>query len=95
MSARTWRPGDPARVSAACPDEDALDTLTGFDHHVVAVGGVLGILIMYEEPGRAIVVFHPAPAHLATEAEVRTVIRKHPAAPPEVQAIVDGLAFAP
>ncbi len=74
---------------AECSREQA-EQLIRYDHHRVRVGGRLAILLTYqwmetgienvEEPLRLRVVFHSAAS-------------QHPPAPPDIQALVDGLRF--
>jgi hypothetical protein len=100
--ARYWEAGDPLSLVAVCPRAQA-EVLVRFDHHQVVVDQVWGILITYPwmpletapEPLMATVLFNPAPKHAASEAQVRAIIRGHPRAPLEVQAIVDTLVFHP
>jgi hypothetical protein len=64
--------------------------LVDYDHHRVWVGGKLGVMLTY----------HWLPLDEATEPLALTVVfppvsvaNAHPAAPEEVQALVDRLAF--
>lgn len=98
--ARYWQYGDPFMVMAVC-DHIQAEHLLPFDHHQVIVNNCWGILITYHwmsletdtEPRVATVHFNPAPKHTESEAQIRTMIRKHPVAPLAIQAIVGQLAF--
>jgi hypothetical protein len=98
--AHYWRTSDPHSLVSVC-DRRQAEQLVGFDHHQVVVNGCWGILITYpwmpletaQEPLIATVFFNPAPRHTTSEDRIRTMIRKHPLAPPEIQAIVDQLSF--
>ena len=76
----------PSQAIALCTREQA-EQLVNYDHHVVLVNGRPGVLLTYpwmpvEEhngPFVLTVVFH--------------YVEKHPDAPEEIQAIVDGLSF--
>ena len=95
-----WEPGDPAMMMAcaACGD---VATLLRVDHHTVTVHGRRGILITYpwyetedDEEHIAKVIFNPSPPHLAFDPDaVRQVVQRHPAAPPEVQHVIDGMSW--
>ncbi len=100
--AHYWRTGDPMVLAAVCNRAQA-ELLVRYDHHQVVVNDCWGILITYPwmpldeapEPLIATVLFHPAPKHLPSEAQVRAAVRKHPMAPESVQAVIDRLVFAP
>ena len=102
IMARYWNAGDPIKLEAVCSQEQAVQ-LIDFDHHQVVAAGIWGILITYpwmqlednDAPLIVTVVFHLAPQHLTSEAQVRTAIRQHPLAPPEVQTVIDQLDFRP
>jgi hypothetical protein len=76
----------PDQAVAICTREQA-EALAAYDHHVVQVNGRPGVMLTYawmpveEHSGPFVltVVFHYA--------------EKHPAAPEEIQSIVDGLNF--
>jgi hypothetical protein len=76
----------PDQAVALCTREQA-EKLADYDHHVVQVDGRAGVMLIYEwlpidehnGPFLLTVVFHYA--------------EKHPPAPGEIQAIVDGLSF--
>jgi hypothetical protein len=98
--AHYWRYGDPYTLSAVCAPDQAAE-LIQYDHHQVVVQDCWGILITYpwltlesaEEPRIALVHCNPAPNHTASEDQIRVMIRKHPLAPPHVQALIDQLDF--
>ena len=76
----------PNQAVAICTREQA-EQLVNYDHHVVKVNGRLGVMLTYDwmpveehaGPFVLTVVFHHA--------------EKHPRAPEEIQAIVEGLKF--
>jgi hypothetical protein len=76
----------PHQAIAVCTRAQA-EQLVNYDHHTVVVQGRLGVLLTYpwmpmeENPGPFVltVVFYHS--------------EKHPAAPPEIQHLVDGLRF--
>jgi hypothetical protein len=76
----------PSQAVAICTPEQA-QQLVNYDHHVIHVGGRAGVMLTYEwmpvedhtGPFLLTVVFHHA--------------EKHPRAPEEIQAIVNGLQF--
>lgn len=77
----------PDRLVATCSRDQAV-ILAPFDHHRVRVGGRDGVMLTYEwlladacEPLLLTVVPHHAAAH--------------PPAPPEIQSVIDQLAFRP
>lgn len=82
-------------------DRVQAERLVQFDHHQVIVQGCWGILFTYPwmpldevpEPLVATVVFNPAPRHAPTEDVVRMIIRKHPVASQEIQAIINQWVF--
>jgi hypothetical protein len=45
------------------------------------------------EPKVATTLFNPAPKHTASEAQIREIVRRHPVAPLDIQAIIDQLVF--
>lgn len=78
------------RLRAVCP-ADAVALLRRFDHHTVWLQGRRALLLTYRWDSRD----HGAP-EAARPFEVSfTYAVGHPSAPPEVQAIVDRLAFTP
>ncbi len=98
--ARYWQHDDPATQVAVC-DRRQAEQLAAFDHHQVIVKNCWGILITYHwapvedapEPLIATVFFNPAPNHTTSEGQIRMMIRKHPLAPPDIQAVIDQLTF--
>jgi hypothetical protein len=76
----------PDQAVAICTRQQA-EQLVNYDHHVVQVDGRAGVMLTYEwmpleehtGPFLLTVVFH--------------YVEKHPTAPEEIQAIVDGLRF--
>ncbi len=76
------------RARAICP-ANAVELLLRFDHHTVWVNGRRALLRTYPWAGE--------PSHdpdTGRPFEVSfTYAAGHPSAPPEVQAVVDGLAF--
>ncbi len=98
--AHYWRYGDPLSLETVCTRSQA-EQLADFDHHQVVVNDCWGILITYHwlpiedtpEPLIATVLFNPAPNHTTSEGQIRQMIRKHPAAPLEIQAVIDQLTF--
>jgi hypothetical protein len=99
---RYWQRDDPFSVEAICNREQA-EQLARFDHHQVIVMGCRGILLTFHwpptetasEPLLASVILNPEPTLLASEDQVRSIIRKHPVVPPHIQAVVDQLLFRP
>jgi hypothetical protein len=99
---RFWTEGEPAERELLCLPVTA-ERLRRYDHHRVRVDGCWGILLTYpwppvEELRAAVVlrvVLHPAPDRAMTEEQVRRIVRAHPAAPAEIEALVAGLASAP
>ena len=83
---RPFNPIHPDQAVAICTRQQA-EKLVDYDHHVVQVNGRAGVMLTYEwmplvehtGPFLLTVVFHYA--------------EKHPPAPGEIQAIVDGLSF--
>jgi hypothetical protein len=100
--ARYWQYDDPPSLVTVC-DRRQAEQLAAFDHHQVVVKDCWGILITYHwlpvedapEPLIATVFFNPAPNHTTSEGQIRMMIRKHPVAPPDVQAVIDQLTFRP
>ena len=100
--AHYWQYGDPFTLITIC-DRKQAEQLVSFDHHQVIANDCWGILITYpwipidtaSEPLIATVFLNPAPKHTTSEAQIRTMVRKHPVAPPEIQAIIDQLDFHP
>ncbi len=98
--ARYWQYGDPPSMAAVCNRSQA-EQLAAFDHHQAIVKECWGILITYHwlpvddasEPLIATVLFNPAPNHTTSEGQIRQMIRQHPAAPPDIQAVIDQLTF--
>jgi len=98
--AHYWQSGHPLSLQAVCDREQA-GQLVSLDHHQVIVGDCWGLLITYPwmpleeapEPLIASVFFNPAPRHTESEDQIRIMIRKHPLAPPHIQAIIDRLTF--
>ena len=76
----------PGQAIAICTREQA-EQLMNYDHHVVSVNGRAGVMLTYE--------WMPLEEH--TGPFVLTVVfhhaEKHPPAPENIQAIVDGLRF--
>lgn len=76
----------PDQAVAICTREQA-DQLVNYDHHVVKVNGRPAVMLTYE--------WMPVEEHAGPL--VLTVIfrhaEKHPRAPEEIQAVVDGLQF--
>lgn len=76
----------PNQAVAICTREQA-EQLVNYDHHVIHVNGRAGVLLTYE--------WMPLEEH--TGPFVLTVVfhhaEKHPPAPENIQAIVDGLRF--
>ena len=98
--ARYWYDGDPAEMEAVC-DHVQAEHLAAFDHHRVMVDGCWGILMTHhwmrdaaaDDSRIARVLFNPAPQHAPSEEPVRVIVRKHPPAPQEIQALIDRLVF--
>ncbi|MBV9880595.1 MAG: hypothetical protein JO180_08865 [Gemmatirosa sp.] len=90
---------DTAALRARYPDERWVGTcargdaalLLRYDHHVVWIGGRPALLLTY---GWAAEPLEAQPEPLRFEVSF-TYARGHPAAPPAVQALVDGIALAP
>lgn len=77
----------PDRLVAACSRDQAA-ILASFDHHRVWVGGRDGVMLTYEwllEDASEPLLLTVVPRHAAA----------HPPAPPEIQAVIDQLTFAP
>ena len=76
----------PGQAIAICTREQA-EQLMNYEHHVVDVNGRAGVMLTYE--------WMPLEEH--TGPFVLTVVfhhaEKHPPAPENIQAIVDGLRF--
>ena len=76
----------PGQAIAICTREQA-ERLMNYDHHVVIVNGRAGVMLTYD--------WMPLEEH--TGPFVLTVVfhhvEKHPPAPENIQAIVDGLRF--
>ena len=91
----------PIQVAAKCTTAQS-EKLIWFDHHRVKVGERWGIMITYhwmaEKEAKEYfvvkVVFNPSPLHLPTEDAARVVVFQHPAAPQDVQEIIDQLEFS-
>lgn len=96
-----WTPGRPTEYRALCA-QSASSMLTHFDHHVVEVDGMRGIMLTYHwwelddaAPRELVVLTNPLPRHLPTSADVRPAVDGHPDAPPYVQTLVDALDALP
>ena len=76
----------PDQAVAICSRQQA-EKLLDYDHHVVQVNGRAGVMLTYE--------WLPMEEH--TGPFVLTVVfhyaEKHPPAPAQIQALVDGLSF--
>jgi hypothetical protein len=89
------RTGDPQKYpdecwTARCPRADAPQLLR-YDHHVVWIAGRQALLRTYQWAARAA---ESWPDELAFEISF-TYAPGHPAAPREIQRLVDSLSFAP
>jgi hypothetical protein len=76
--------------------------LSPFDHHVVEVDGMRGIMLTYHwfdradgVPRELVVITNPSPRHLPTAGAVRRAVDGHPDAPAHIQAVVDALDLEP
>ena len=76
----------PNQATAICTREQA-EQLVNYDHHVVYVNGRAGVMLTYE--------WMPVEEH--TGPFLLTIVfhhtEKHPPAPGQIQALVDGLRF--
>ncbi|HJS18178.1 MAG TPA: hypothetical protein VJ785_05495 [Anaerolineales bacterium] len=76
----------PHQAVAVCTREQA-EQLLGYDHHVVQVNGRVGVMLTYEW----------MPLEERAGPFVLTVVfqhvEKHPSAPAQIQAVIDGLSF--
>jgi hypothetical protein len=96
-----WTHGRPTAYRAACT-RAAADALMPFDHHVVEVDGMRGIMLTYQwldeadsVPRELVVITNPSPRHLPTAGAVRRAVDGHPDAPAHIQAVVDALDLQP
>ncbi len=77
---------NPDQAVAICTRDQA-EQLVNYDHHVVDVNGRKGVMLTYEwMPLEE----HPGPFLLTV---VFHYVEGHPAAPAEIQALVNGLSF--
>ncbi|HEX5809327.1 MAG TPA: hypothetical protein VFY25_11720 [Anaerolineales bacterium] len=83
---RSFNQIHPHQATAICTRQQA-EQLVRYDHHVVRVNGRPGVMLTYEWMP---VEEHPGPFVLTV---VFHYAEKHPPAPDEIQAIVDGLSF--
>lgn len=88
------------QAEAVCTRAQA-EILVQYDHHRVQALDRWGIMITYPwmpleealEPLVVKVIFNPAPHHLPSPEQIRSIIFKHPLAPQFVQDRVDTLSF--